>query len=79
MTTLEKRRKASIDPITVRPEMRIRVLSDRDIEKIHQATLTVLEERGVKFPSKRALEAFAEAGARVDFGNQVVKIPPDFF
>ena len=34
MTTLEKRRKASIDPITVRPEMRIRVLSDRDIEKI---------------------------------------------
>jgi len=66
-----------ITPIKVKPEMRIKILSDEDVEKIHQATLNVLEEVGVKFPSEKALKIFAEAGAKVDFKSQIVKIPSD--
>ena len=30
-----------------KPEMMIRVMADRELERVHQATLTVLEEVGV--------------------------------
>ena len=68
---------ASIEPIQIDPHMRIRVLSDKDLEQLHQATLTVLKETGVRFPSKKALAVFADAGADVDVSAQVVKISPD--
>jgi trimethylamine--corrinoid protein Co-methyltransferase len=68
---------AKINPIRVRPEMKIRVLGDEDLDLIHQAVLTILEEVGVRYPLQRALEIFAEAGARVDFNNHIVKIPSD--
>jgi len=68
---------AKISPISVKPEMKINILSDKDLDLIHQAVVTILEEAGVKFPLNRALEIFAEAGASVDFNNQIVKIPPD--
>ena len=53
--------------------MKIKTLSDQEVEKIHQATLTVLNETGVRFPSEKALKIFAEAGADVDFKGQIVK------
>ena len=68
---------ASISPIAIKPEMRIKVLVDEDVAKIHQATLTVLEQTGVKFPSEKALHILAQAGADVDFNTQIVKICPD--
>lgn len=68
---------AKIKPIMVKPEMRIQTLSQGDLEQLHQATLTVLGETGVRFPSQRALDIFAEAGADVDVAREVVKIPPD--
>jgi len=68
---------ARISPIQIKPEMRIRILADEDIEKIHQATLRVLNETGVRFPSEKALAVFAEAGADVDIEKQTVRIPPD--
>jgi len=68
---------AKISPISVKPEMKINILSNKDLDLIHQAVVTILEEAGVKFPLNRALEIFAEAGASVDFNNQIVKIPPD--
>jgi trimethylamine--corrinoid protein Co-methyltransferase len=68
---------ARISPITIKPEMKIKTLSDQDLAKIHQATLTVLNETGVRFPSEKALKIFAEAGADVDFKRQTVKIQPD--
>ncbi len=68
---------ACISPIMIKPEMKIKTLSDRDVEKIHQATLTVLNETGVRFPCEKALKLFAEAGAEVDFKDQTVKIQPD--
>lgn len=73
----ENRTKARISPIKIKPQMRIRTLGDEDIEKIHQATLTVLEETGVRFPSPKALHLFADAGAHVDFESLIVRIPPD--
>lgn len=74
----ENNKDASISPIKIKPEMRIKVLDDQDLERIHEATLTVLKETGVRFPCERALNIFAGAGAHVDFKNQNVKIQPDF-
>jgi trimethylamine--corrinoid protein Co-methyltransferase len=63
--------------ITVKPEMKNKIMSDGEVEQIHQATLTVLQEAGVKFPSQKALNIFADAGADVDHTTQIVKISPD--
>jgi trimethylamine--corrinoid protein Co-methyltransferase len=68
---------ARISPIAIKPEMRIKTLADADIEKIHQATLTVLEQTGVRFPCEKALHILAEGGADVDFKTEIVKIQPD--
>jgi len=66
---------ASIKPISMKPELQIQFLSELDVKKIHEATLMVLETTGVRFPSEKALKIFAEAGAKVDFKEQRVKIP----
>jgi len=65
-----------IEPIHIPNAMRIKVLSDADLDQLHQATLSILEETGVRFPSQKALTIFADAGANVDFPSQIVKIPP---
>jgi len=70
-----KERKASIQPI--KSKLKISILDDQEIDQVNQNTRAVLEEVGVKFPSEKALKIFAEAGAEVDFTDQVVKIPPD--
>ncbi|GAG09622.1 unnamed protein product, partial [marine sediment metagenome] len=66
-----------IIPIHIKPEMRIKILDDEKLEKIHQASLTVLKEAGVRFPSEKVLKIFAEAGAKVDFKTKNVRIPSD--
>ncbi|MCF8068702.1 MAG: trimethylamine methyltransferase family protein [Desulfobacterales bacterium] len=75
--TTNKNSEASISPISLPPEMRTRILNDQKIEDIHQATLKLLENTGIRFPSEIALKTFADAGADVDFEKQVVKIPRD--
>ena len=59
--------------------MKIKALADKDVTKIHQATLTVLEQTGVKFPSEKALHIFAEAGAEVDLKtiDEIMAVGPD--
>jgi trimethylamine--corrinoid protein Co-methyltransferase len=74
MIKLEER-KASIQPI--KSKLKISILDDQEISQINQNTRTVLEEVGVTFPSDKALKIFAESGAKVDFDNQLVKIPAD--
>lgn len=74
MTKLQEH-KASIQPI--KSKLKISILEDEEINQINQNTRTVLEEVGVAFPSEKALKLFADAGAKVDFKNQVVKIPAD--
>jgi trimethylamine--corrinoid protein Co-methyltransferase len=65
--------KADIQPI--KSKLKIKILEDEEIKQINQNTRAVLEEIGVVFPSNKALRIFAEVGAKVDFNNQVVKIP----
>lgn len=64
-----------IEPI--RPTLRLDVLSRAQLAAIRTATLDVLENAGVRFPSKRALDVFADHGADVDRESQIVRLPPD--
>ncbi len=51
-------------------------LSAEDIDRIHKATLEVFDEVGFQCHSRRALEIFDQGGARVDFDNKHVRVPP---
>jgi trimethylamine--corrinoid protein Co-methyltransferase len=50
-------------------------VSDGAIQQIHQASLGVLEELGVKFCDPEALRFLQEHGCNVDHGRQVARIP----
>jgi trimethylamine--corrinoid protein Co-methyltransferase len=50
-------------------------LDDVQLDQLQEATLKILENTGVKFPSEKALKIFAEHGAEVDFDSEIVKIP----
>jgi trimethylamine--corrinoid protein Co-methyltransferase len=65
----------AIEPI--RPDYRVQFLSDRQLKDMQEATLRLLEEVGVKFPSQKALAIFDDHGAQVDHASQIVKIPRD--
>ncbi len=56
------------------PKLHLDVLSQSDLEKIHQATLDIIERTGVRFPSQRALEIWKEHGGQVDEETQIVKV-----
>jgi len=58
-------------------KLTFKVLSRRDIVKIHEAALEVMEETGVRFPSSRALDILEEAGCSVDRETMVAKLPSD--
>ena len=54
----------------------LRNLTDSDLNKIHQATLEVLEKTGLFIETEEALEIFDGAGAQIDRQHKIVKIPP---
>ena len=56
--------------------MQATVLTDQQIEKIHAASLTILETVGVVMPHPEMLSRFADCGAAVDREQSTVKIPP---
>lgn len=64
-----------IEPI--RSSRKLNFLDDQQLNKLQEATLQILENTGVKFPSEKALAIFAEHGAEVDHESQIVKIPRD--
>ena len=49
------------------------LLSDDQLEAIHDTSLRVLEDFGIEFRSDKALQALSDAGADVDFATQVVR------
>ena len=61
----------------IQPKFHLKVLDEMQLAEIKSATLHVLENIGVWFPSERALSVFAEHGADVDTESQVVKMSPD--
>ena len=64
----------SITSIT-NPKISLNFLSSDDIQKLHNATLDILDTTGVKFPSTKALEIFAANGAKVDWNSMIVYLP----
>ena len=64
-----------IEPI--RTTYKLRLLSDEQLDQLQDATLQILEDVGVKFPSEKALAILADHGANVDHDTQIVKIPRD--
>lgn len=65
----------AIEPLC--PTNRLRFTTDEQLDMLQEATLQVLEEVGVLFPSQKALSIFSDCGARVDHETQIVKIPRD--
>jgi trimethylamine--corrinoid protein Co-methyltransferase len=59
------------------PRKIIKLLSDEELKKIHFASLSILENVGMIFEHKRALEILAGAGANVDSKTKIVKFPPE--
>ncbi len=57
------------------PRLSLNILSDDAVERIHTATLDVIESVGVRFPSSQALEIWEAHGATVDRETMVVKAP----
>ena len=53
------------------------LLTQAELETLKGGTLRLLDEVGVHFPSRMALEIFADHGARVDMDTEIVRIPPD--
>jgi trimethylamine--corrinoid protein Co-methyltransferase len=64
-----------IEPI--RTSQKLRFLNDQQLDDLREATLQILENTGVLFPSAKALKIFEEHGAEVDHDTQIVKIPRD--
>ncbi len=65
----------AIEPI--RTAYKVQFLSDEQLERLQEATLQILQDVGVRFPSKKALAIFADHGAQVDHETQIVKLPRD--
>jgi trimethylamine--corrinoid protein Co-methyltransferase len=53
------------------------ILSRDDLDKIHGATMEVLERHGIKVLEPKALELLGDAGADVDRKTRMVRIPED--
>ena len=58
------------------PKLKLEVLTPQEVDKIHDATLHIIENVGVRFPSKRALEIWETNGATVDHESMTVKVKP---
>jgi trimethylamine---corrinoid protein Co-methyltransferase len=57
------------------PRIKLEVLSQPDIERIHTASLDVIESTGVRFPSRKAQELWEAHGADVDHSTMIVRAP----
>jgi trimethylamine--corrinoid protein Co-methyltransferase len=64
-----------IEPL--RSAFRFQFQSEERLDQLQEATLQILEDVGVRFPSEKALEIFADHGALVEHQRQIVKIPSD--
>jgi len=53
------------------------VLTGEQVERIHAASLAILERVGVVVPHAEVLRRFADSGAAVDHAAERVRVPPD--
>jgi len=54
----------------------IKWLSPSDVDKIHDCSLEILWERGIRIQHPRALSLLADAGAKIDDSTKMVHLPP---
>lgn len=66
---------AYADKCYVGKRVKLELLSQDDVRQIHEATLDVIENVGVKFHSQNALDVLEASGAAVDRETTVAKIP----
>ena len=55
--------------------MKLTVLGDEALDRIHEASMEILRTIGVRIPHEEVRRLFREAGASVDEMSEVVKIP----
>ncbi len=65
------------DILAIPSILRGEVLTKAELELLKEKTLFLLAEIGMHFPSKQALEIFADHGAEVDLENEIVRIPTE--
>ncbi|MGD8506540.1 MAG: trimethylamine methyltransferase family protein, partial [Candidatus Bathyarchaeota archaeon] len=54
---------------------RLTLLSDNETARVHETSLKILQEIGIKVPSKKVQSLLAENGAEIDASHSIVKIP----
>jgi len=54
-----------------------KVLSQSQLDTLKAATLHLIQDVGVRFPSQRALKIFADHGADVNWDTEIVRLSPD--
>jgi len=59
------------------PKITLDILNPKEVEKIHGATLEIIQETGVRFPSQTALDMWERHGATVNRDTMVVKAPKE--
>ncbi|MEW5827532.1 MAG: trimethylamine methyltransferase family protein [Chloroflexota bacterium] len=59
------------------PKLKLEILTPEEVRRLHDATLRIIENVGVRFPSQRALEVWAAHGAIVDRQSMIVKARPE--
>ncbi len=52
-----------------------KIFSDSEVKQVHEATVYLLENVGIKIHNERARKIFKDSGAEVDDAQQIVKIP----
>jgi trimethylamine--corrinoid protein Co-methyltransferase len=55
----------------------LKLLSEEDVERLHQAALSLLQEPGVQSESALFLDIFAKAGAQVDREARTIRLPAE--
>jgi trimethylamine--corrinoid protein Co-methyltransferase len=54
----------------------LEILTEEQVESIHRGALTVLQETGIRFKSRKALDLFKQNDCDVDYESMVVKFRP---
>ena len=59
------------------PKLSLSILTPEEVGKLHSATLNIIENVGVRFPSRRTIAIWEAHGAQVDHNSMVVKAKPE--
>jgi trimethylamine--corrinoid protein Co-methyltransferase len=56
--------------------LHVNILTDREVDRIHESTLALLAGAGIYVENAAAMNRFGKSGARVDEKSHIVKLPP---